>query len=115
MLVTVRERMREIGVRRALGASPLNIMSQIISESFVLTSIAGMAGFLLGVLVLVILQQAMAGGGSGGGGGLVIIPFISFNLALVAMVVLIISGVVAGIMPAMKALRIKAIDAIRDE
>ena len=113
MLVTVRERMREIGVRRALGASPLNILSQILSESFVLTSIAGMAGFLFGVLVLAILQQAMAGGGSDG--GLVIIPFISFNLALVAMFVLIVSGVLAGIMPAMKALRIKAIDAIRDE
>ena len=115
MLVTVRERMREIGVRRALGASPFNIMSQILSESFVLTSIAGMAGFLLGVLVLAILQQAMAGGGSSSDGEFIIIPFISFNLAIVAMIVLILSGVAAGIMPAMKALRIKAIDAIRDE
>ena len=113
MLVTVRERMREIGVRRALGASPFNIMSQILSESFVLTSIAGMAGFLFGVLVLAVLEQAMSSGG--GGGGITIIPFVSFNLALVAMGVLILSGILAGIMPAMKALRIKAIDAIRDE
>ena len=114
MLITVRERMREIGVRRALGASPFNIMAQILSESFVLTSIAGMAGFIFGVFILAILQQAMGGGG-GGRGELVIIPFISFNLAIVAMIILIVSGIIAGIMPAMKALRIKAIDAIRDE
>ena len=111
MLVTVRERTREIGVRRAIGASPFNIISQILSESLVLTSMAGMAGFLFGILILAVLQQAMAGSG----GGLVIIPFISFNLAIIAMLILVISGVLAGIMPAMKALRIKAIDAIRDE
>ena len=107
--------MREIGVRRALGASPFNIMSQILSESFVLTSIAGMAGFMFGIFILAIIEQAMSGGINEGGGNIVIVPFISFNLAIVAMIILIISGIIAGIMPAMKALRIKAIDAIRDE
>ena len=112
MLVTVRERMREIGVRRAIGAKPISIISQIISESFVLTAIAGMAGFLFGVLILAIMEQGMSGGGDG---DMVIIPMISFNLAITAMIILIVSGVLAGIMPAMKALRVKAIDAIRDE
>ncbi len=111
MLVTVRERMREIGVRRAIGATPMRIMLQIISESFVLTAIAGLGGFLFGVGILALLQQGMASGSD----GLFIPPYVSFNLALVAMLILIFSGVVAGIMPAMRALQIKAIDAIRDE
>jgi putative ABC transport system permease protein len=115
MLVTVRERMREIGVRRAIGAKPFAIIAQILSESFVLTSIAGMAGFLFGILILTGAQQIMSVNPSGEKGGIVIIPFVSFNLAVVAMVILIFSGLLAGLMPALKALRIKAIDAIRDE
>jgi putative ABC transport system permease protein len=114
MLVTVRERMREIGVRRAIGASPFAILSQILSESLVLTTIAGLAGFLVGVLVLTVMQTIM-GAAPSGEGGLVLIPFVSFNLALVAMAILIVSGLIAGTMPALKALSIKAIDAIRDE
>jgi len=114
MLVTVRERMREIGVRRAIGAKPFTILTQILSESFVLTTLAGLAGFVFGVLVLTVLQQLMAGG-TPDGGSLVIIPFVSFNLALVAMGILVISSLLAGLMPALRALNIKAIDAIRDE
>ena len=114
MLVTVRERMREIGVRRAIGAKPFTILSQIISESFVLTTLAGMAGFIFGVGILTIIQQLMAGGAPDGG-SMVIIPFVSFNLALTAMGILVFSGLSAGLMPAIRALNIKAIDAIRDE
>ncbi|MDR0714780.1 MAG: ABC transporter permease [Bacteroidales bacterium] len=110
MLVTIRERMREIGIRRAIGAKPFAIISQILSESFVLTSIAGMTGFLAGVGALTLMQQLITIGQ-----GMVIIPFISFHLALVAVGILVFSGLVAGLMPALKALRIKAIDAIRDE
>jgi len=114
MLVTVRERMREIGVRRAIGAKPLTILTQILSESFVLTTIAGMAGFIFGVLILTLLQQLLAGGSSNGE-SLVIIPFVSFNLGLAAMAILIVSSLLAGVIPALRALNIKAIDAIRDE
>ena len=113
MLVTVRERMREIGVRRAIGAKPLTIITQILSESLVLTTIAGLAGFVFGIAILTIAQQLMAG--NPGSGSIVIIPFISFNLAIVAMVILIASGLLAGLMPALRAMKIKAIDAIRDE
>ena len=114
MLVTVRERMREIGVRRAIGAKPLTILTQILSESFVLTTIAGMAGFIFGVLILTGLQQVL-GSGTPDGGSMVIIPFVSFNLALAAMAILVVSSLLAGLMPAIRALSIKAIDAIRDE
>ena len=113
MLVTVRERMREIGVRRAIGAKPITIITQILSESLVLTTIAGLAGFIFGILILTVAQQLM--GGNPSGGDIVIIPFISFNLAIVAMVILILSGLFAGLMPALRAMKIKAIDAIKDE
>lgn len=111
MLVTVRERMREIGIRRALGAKPYTIATQIMSESLVLTFIAGIGGFLLGVLLL----QALSGIGSADGEQSMMTPYVSFNLALGAMALLVASGVLAGLMPAIKALKIKAIDAIRDE
>ncbi len=112
MLVTVRERMREIGVRRALGAKPANIMLQIMSESFVLTAIAGVLGFVVGVGGSLLVDKVFNFGNA-----LQVIhePLVSFDLALTAMAVLIVSGVFAGILPAWRALKIKAIDAIRDE
>ncbi len=115
MLVTVRERMREIGVRRALGAKPWNIIVQIMSESFVLTAIAGMAGFLLGVAVSLLVDKINFGGEGGVPVTIAGDPIVSFNLALVAMMVLMLSGIAAGLLPAWRALKIKAIDAIRDE
>ncbi|MBB4038020.1 putative ABC transport system permease protein [Dysgonomonas hofstadii] len=117
MLVTVKERTREIGVRRAIGAKPMTIMIQILSESFVLTAIAGFGGFLFGVSILEIVYQAMSNtmGGDTEGGSIFIPPFVSFWTAIVAMGILIISGIMAGFMPAMRALKIKAIDAIREE
>lgn len=113
MLVTVRERTREIGVRRAIGAKPLSIMIQILSESFVLTAVAGLSGLMFGVAILEIVNQAMVSGMSEE--HIFIPPFVSFRTAMVALLIIIFSGVIAGIMPAMRALRIKPIDAIREE
>ncbi len=115
MLVTVRERTREIGVRRALGAKPSVIIRQIMSESIVLTGIAGLLGFILATGILIAVSQAMSAGPDSGEMQVFGPPLISFNLALGAMAILIASGALAGLMPAMKALQIKAIDAIRDE
>ena len=112
MLVTVRERMREIGVRRALGAKPSNIMMQIMSESFVLTAIAGLLGFIVGVGGSMIVDKMMSFGNALQTSNE---PLVSFNLALTAMAVLVVSGIFAGVIPAWRALKIKAIDAIRDE
>ena len=113
MLVTVRERMREIGIRRALGAKPRAIVVQIMSESLVLTTIAGMAGFVVGALLLMLMRLGMASAPTED--GVTIAPYISFDLALGAVAILIFAGLLAGLMPAWKALKIKAIDAIRDE
>ncbi len=115
MLVTVRERTREIGVRRALGARPWNILAQIMSESVVLTTLAGLFGFLLSVGILAAITQIMSAAPDTNELSILGPPLISFNLALGAMAILIVSGAIAGLMPALKALQIKAIDALRDE
>lgn len=115
MLVTVRERTREIGVRRALGAKPKNILLQVMSESLVLTTLAGLVGFLVAVGILALITQAMSFSADSGEMSVFGPPLISFKLALGAMGILIVSGAAAGLMPALKALQIKAIDALRDE
>ncbi|MDU1890654.1 MAG: ABC transporter permease [Dysgonomonas sp.] len=114
MLVTVKERTREIGVRRAIGAKPISILIQILSESFVLTAVAGLSGFMFGVGILEIANQVMTNA-MGGEDNIFIPPFVSFSTAMVSLGIIIFSGVIAGLMPAMRAMSIKAIDAIRDE
>jgi putative ABC transport system permease protein len=112
MMVTVKERTKEIGVRRALGAKPLTIISQIMSESLLLTAIAGMLGLSLGVLTLHLadvywLQKA--------DDVFLSDPGVSFGTAIISTVILLICGLIAGAIPTMRALQIKAIDAIREE
>lgn len=114
MLVVVRERTQEIGVRRALGARPGVIISQIISESFVLTFLAGVIGLFLGIGLLSIVDTLLNASVIAEGG----VPTswqISFTAALVSAGVLILGGILAGIIPAMRAIRIKPVDAIREE
>ena len=109
MMVTVKERTTEIGIRRAIGARPKDIMQQILSESMVLTTIAGMLGISFAVLVL---QVAETGINSDGGSA----HFqVSFWLAIGTCVLLIILGMLAGLAPAYRAMAIKPIEAIRDE
>ncbi|MDR2968430.1 MAG: ABC transporter permease [Tannerellaceae bacterium] len=121
MMVTVRERTNEIGVRRALGAKPLNIISQIMSESLLLTVIAGMMGLCLGVFALDLVGRAMAAGAAeananaNANGSFFDVPEIHIGTAVIATVVLLISGLFAGLIPAWRAMQIKAIDAIREE
>ncbi|GAB6013100.1 ABC transporter permease [Viscerimonas tarda] len=113
MLVTVRERTREIGVRRALGAKPATIVAQILSESFILTALAGLAGFYFGVFILEIVRQVMEANMTED--MFFIPPLVSFSKAMIALSVLVVAGVLSGLMPALRALKIKAIDAIREE
>ncbi|MDL2310017.1 ABC transporter permease [Parabacteroides sp. OttesenSCG-928-B22] len=114
MMVTVRERTNEIGVRRALGAKPFNIISQIMSESLLLTTIAGLAGLCLGVFLLDMVGRLMPSGDTSGD-TFFDVPEIHIGTAVVATVVLLISGLFAGLIPAWRAMQIKAIDAIREE
>lgn len=114
MMVTVRERTREIGVRRALGAKPITIIGQIMSESFVLTFIAGFMGLFLGVLILSGIGSAMESAPADEN-SMFLPPYVPFGTAMIAMMILIVAGLFAGFIPAIRALKIKAIDAIRDE
>ena len=99
MLVTVRERTKEIGIRRALGATPRTIIQQIISESIVLTLMAGIAGLMLGVGLLSLVGLVLSQTDS-----FFQEPQISFAVALVSLVILLIIGTLAGLVPANRAM-----------
>lgn len=110
MLVTVRERTKEIGIRRALGATPQNIIAQILSESIILTLIAGVTGLMVGVGVLAAVGAALSQGDQ-----FFKDPQISFGVAVASLFILLIIGTLAGFIPANRALSIKPIEAIREE
>lgn len=114
MMVTVKERTKEIGVRRALGAKPWNIISQVMSESLLLTSLAGLLGLSLGVFILDVVDR-MLSAQPPSRDTFFINPEVSIQTAVAATVVLLISGLLAGLIPAWRAMQIKAIDAIREE
>lgn len=113
MLVTVRERTREIGIRRALGASPFVIVRQVMSESFVLTTIFGLIGIIISVWVLKFARIEMSKYSFED--VLFRPPFVSFEVVLAAFGVLCLAGLVSGLIPSLRAMSIKAIDAIREE
>ena len=110
MMVTVKERTTEIGIRRAIGATPRNILTQIITESITLISVAGMSGI---VFTVMILQLAEMGSTTD---GVVNTHYqISFTTAVGAVLFLCVLGVLAGLAPALRAMNIKPVDAMRDE
>ncbi|MBO4455758.1 MAG: ABC transporter permease [Bacteroidales bacterium] len=109
MMVTVKERTTEIGIRRAIGATPRDILSQIIMESISLTLAAGSFGIVFSVLLLSLLEKIVAATGDS-------INFqIGFWTAVVAALMLTALGVIAGLAPASRAMAIKPVDAMRDE
>jgi len=113
MLIIVRERTGEIGIRRAIGASPLSIMGQLIIETIVLTSVPGYLALVLGVGVLEFVNK------------LILVlkvdtkmfqnPQIDLYTALAALGILTLGGVVAGVIPALRAVRMKPVNALRQE
>lgn len=110
MMVTVKERTTEIGIRRAIGATPQSILGQIMSESMVLTSVAGMSGILFAVLILEMLEMANTTD------GIVEAHYqVGFWTAIGAVLLLSVLGVLAGLAPAARAMSIKPVDAMRDE
>lgn len=113
MLVVIKERTKEIGIQRAIGARPWTIVSQIITESVFLTTFAGYLGLVAGVGVIELVNNAMKK--MGDSAGMFKDPSVSFHVAVSALIILIIAGVVAGIIPARKAVKIKPIEALRYE
>lgn len=110
MMVTVRERTAEIGIRRAIGARPSDIMRQILSESMLLTCIAGLSGISFAVLVLQAVNIGISTS-TGNDAGFQI----SFATAIGMAFILLTLGTLAGLAPAFRAMNIKPIEAIREE
>jgi putative ABC transport system permease protein len=113
MLIVVKERVREIGLRKALGATPASIVAMIMQESVFITAIAGYSGLVVGALLLEgVAKMLEANGGKAGFFGA---PELEFKTALVALVVLVIAGVLASLMPAAKAAAVNPIVALQEE
>ena len=115
MLVLVKERTQEIGIRRALGAPPTAIISQILSESFILTFIAGILGLTAAVGVLSVVDSVYYQAVTVAQEGFEVSWQISFGTGMLALFILIAGSLLAGVIPAYRALSIKAVDAIREE
>lgn len=113
MLISVKERTKEIGIMRALGSTPRKIISQIISESVVLTFIAGYGGLLTGIFLMEVVAKSLPQ--TAANDTMFMNPTVDFQVAIMALLILIISGVLAGLIPATKAVRVKPIDALRYE
>jgi putative ABC transport system permease protein len=113
MLIIIKERTKEIGIQRAIGATPWRIMSQIVTESLTLTAIAGSFGLVLGVFLLEVINNMLAS--SAEKSEMFKNPEVDIQVAVTALIVLVISGVVAGLIPARKAVSMKPVDALRYE
>jgi putative ABC transport system permease protein len=111
MLIIVQERTREIGVRKALGATPWSIISMIVQESVVITSVSGYLGLLVGVGLLDAVRYALEQ--AGGTTSYFDHPEVNLGVAVGATLLLVVSGAIAGLIPAMKAANVKPIEALR--
>lgn len=113
MLISVKERTREIGIRKALGATPANIVATIIQESLIITFVSGYMGLFVGVLSLELLASVASN--VSGGPGTFLNPQINFDTALAALVVLIVAGALAAWLPARKAAAVDPVIALQSE
>lgn len=109
MFVSVKERTHEIGIRRAIGAKPRSVLVQILAESIAITTLFGYIGIVLGTGLTEFLSSLDSGG------DFLSYAHVDIGLALQVTVVLVIAGALAGLFPALKALKVKPVEALRDE
>lgn len=109
MMIIVKERTKEIGIRKALGATPLSIVSQIMLESVFITGLAGYTGLVLGVAIIEAIKKI------GIDSDFFKNPDIDFGLAVFSVILLVISGALAGLIPSIKAARIAPVVALRED
>lgn len=109
MFVSVRERAHEIGVRRAIGARPRSILVQVITESVAITTLFGYIGIVMGTALTQVIGMATAES------GVLENPTVNLSLAFEVTMVLIVAGALAGLFPALKAIKVKPVEALRDE
>lgn len=117
MVITVKERTREIGIRKALGATPFSIIMMILQEALLMTVSAGYIGLVAGIGLIQLIASAMSDAGvdeHGQTNSYIGRPEVDVEVAMVATLILIVAGVVAGLIPAIRAANINPITAIRD-
>ena len=111
MFVSVKERTHEIGIRRAIGARPRSILTQIILESVSITTLFGYIGIILGTALTAVLGHLIGDHPDRG----FLNPGVNISIAVQVTLVLVIAGALAGLFPALKALKVKPVEALRDE
>lgn len=112
MLIVIKERTKEIGIRRALGEDPWSIKKQILMESIFLTIMSGMAGIIFGAAFIYGINAVLDATGPV---DMFINPSVSLGVVVVALVILILSGLLAGFIPAQSAIKVRPIEALRTE
>lgn len=111
MLVSVRERTRELGIRKALGAPPATIMQTIVGEALAITLTFGVIGVLLGMGVVALIGQLTQGAEN----QILLNPSVNLAVVAIATTIIVLIGVVAGAIPALRAMKIKPIEAMREK
>lgn len=109
MFVSVRERTHEIGIRRALGARPASILRQVVLESIALTTVFGYIGIVMGTVACEVVKYVFRDS------DFMLSPEVDLGIAVQVTVALIIAGALAGLFPALRALKVKPVEALRDE
>lgn len=108
MSIVIRERTKEFGVRKALGASPYSIVSLVLQEAFIMTLISGLLGFLIGIPGLYLISSFLPE-------EYFVDPHIDLKASVQAIIVLVLAGLISGLIPALRAVRIKPIEALKEE
>lgn len=111
LLITVKERTKEIGVRRALGATPYEIKRQIVVEAVSITLVAGLLGIISGGWILIALDSKFGQGAE----AVIVNASVSIAVVFIALIILVVLGTLIGLIPAFKATSIKPIEALREE
>jgi putative ABC transport system permease protein len=111
LLITVKERTKEIGVRRALGATPFEVKRQIVVEAVFITIIAGLMGIISGGWILILIDSQFGQGDD----ATFVNASVTISVVFIALIILVILGTLIGLIPAFKATSIKPIEALREE